>query len=708
MSRNDIRAGGAYLELTVKRSKFNQALTDAQKRLQRFGSSMVSVGLGVTAMGGAIVGALAKSVTMASDFEESFSKFQTVFGDNSDAVKAWSDDFAAEVGRSKKQVVDFMAGTQDLLVPMGFDDASATEFSKTLTTLATDLASFNNKSDKDVMADLHSAMVGSTETMAKYGVIVNETAVKQELLNQAIDPKTATNAQKAQARLTLIMEGTTSAQGDAIRTSGSFSNQLKRLQAIATDAATGIGSALLPAVASVTKTVGDAVSPVVGWIEANQDIVKTIAKVALGVTAAGAAIVGIGGAVVGLGAGLGVVLFAVKSFVAGIALAGSIMGAVSATIGILLSPVGLLAIGLTAAAAAWLAFTEGGQKARQSISGGIGGMFKTITDAAKEAGKVLGSVWDAVAAGDLALAGEIAMTALKLVMFKGIDAISNYIGDVFGDTAAKFLTQIMGGDFSGAWNTVVLGMQNVWASFTGGIVKAFSAAGKLVIENWKSTVNELTSYILQEASKNGAFGKFFERVSGVDVGAEMARSAEIDQKMRDRGMNPGQSIADQIRNGTYEDPATAATANSMNQFFDTMAEDAARNAENAARAAVNNSNGATAAASAEVTRLSQELADLQRRAAMVRAAGQNGPGGAGFGVGSGAGAGGAGGGLGAAKAVGGFSVASVVAQLNGTGSTPQVRAINALKDEFKKEGERRAVDAAMQIDALRHPPGAFV
>ena len=47
--------------------------------------------------------------------------------------------------------------------------------------------------------------------MKKYGVIVSEAAVKQELLNQGIDPKTASDQQKVQARMNIIMAGTTAA-----------------------------------------------------------------------------------------------------------------------------------------------------------------------------------------------------------------------------------------------------------------------------------------------------------------------------------------------------------------------------------------------------------------------------------------------------------------------------------------------------------------
>jgi len=138
------------------------------------------------------------AIKKASDYQEVMSKFETVFGDRTSEVKAWGDEFANQVGRSKTQTAQFLAGAQDLFIPLGFEPGAAEQMSKTVTGLAVDLASFNNMADEDVMRDLQAAMTGSGETMKKYGVIVSEAAVKQELLNQGLDPKVASDQQKVQ------------------------------------------------------------------------------------------------------------------------------------------------------------------------------------------------------------------------------------------------------------------------------------------------------------------------------------------------------------------------------------------------------------------------------------------------------------------------------------------------------------------------------
>ena len=247
MATGTKKFGKAVLELS-----FNDKVTGGLKRIQakvaKIGASINRIGRAGLAAGASIASAFILPVKAASDLQETMNKFNVVFGDNAKEVKAWGDDFAGQVGRSKKQIADFLGGSQDLFVPLGFEPGAATEMSKQVTALAIDLASVNNLSDEAPMQDLQAALTGSGVVMKNYGVLVNEAAVKQELLNQGLDPKAATDQQKVQARLNIIMKGTTAAQGDAIRSAGSFANQTKALKASLMDNAAVVGNAKLPAV----------------------------------------------------------------------------------------------------------------------------------------------------------------------------------------------------------------------------------------------------------------------------------------------------------------------------------------------------------------------------------------------------------------------------------------------------------------------------
>ena len=215
-------AGKADYLLGLDKSKFDAGIKAARRRLKMIGQRAIGIGKSTAVAGVAIGSAFIPAIKSASDLQETLSKFETVFADRSDEVRAWGEEYAKTIGRSKKQTLEFLGNTQDLLVPLGFEPGAAEGFSKQVVSLTSDLASFNNKSDGDVFRDLQAAITGSGEVMKKYGVVLDVAAVNQELLNQSLDPKTATNAQKAQARFNIILRGTTAAQGDAIKTAGSL------------------------------------------------------------------------------------------------------------------------------------------------------------------------------------------------------------------------------------------------------------------------------------------------------------------------------------------------------------------------------------------------------------------------------------------------------------------------------------------------------
>ena len=267
----DVRAGKAYIEMYLRDDKLKQGLRSSQRALSRVKLGVAAVGTAFTAMAGIASGvavvALKKATDAAGDFAEAVSKFDTVFGDMSPDVKQWGEELASQLGIARREVFATLSGFQDLFVPLGIDSGGASEMSKTLTQLAVDLGSFNNLATADVVRDLQSAMTGSSETMKKYGVIVDQAAVKQRLLNMEIDPSKASNAEKAQARLQLIMESTTAAQGDALRTADSYNNQMKRFGASVEEASVKIGEKFLPAMADLMVIVNAAVQDLTKWAE---------------------------------------------------------------------------------------------------------------------------------------------------------------------------------------------------------------------------------------------------------------------------------------------------------------------------------------------------------------------------------------------------------------------------------------------------------
>lgn len=252
-----ITLGDAYVKIKTDDSDFNQGLKSAENKVKSwagrvggFLSNAFSFAVGGVMLHGidSAVDGLKGMVQQASDAEEMMGKFSVVFGDYAHSTANDLDAMARAMGRSKFELRGFAATFQDTFVPLGFARDDATELSKKLTELTVDVSSFNNSLEADVSRDFQSALVGNHETVRKYGIVITQAALDQELLNMGIaeGAKNASEQDKVMARLNLIMKGTADAQGDAVRTSGSWANQVRALKSAWTDFVTEVGMKVLP------------------------------------------------------------------------------------------------------------------------------------------------------------------------------------------------------------------------------------------------------------------------------------------------------------------------------------------------------------------------------------------------------------------------------------------------------------------------------
>lgn len=367
MTSRQIDAGKAAFtlelqdRLTTAIKKTLDGIESRIKRVQNVGQSLGNVGRNIAAVGTAISGfgiaataGLSKATFAAGDFAETLSKFETVFSGQAENVRQWAQTFGEEVGRSEGQLLKFLGNAQDTFIPLGFNPQEAAEFSKTLTKLAVDLASFNNLSDDQAFNRLLSAVVGNTENLKAFGVVAQDAQIKQEALLQGFDPKQLTPYEKALSIVSLTIKGTAAAQDDASRTAGSFNNRIKALQASFAGLSVAIGSPLLEPATRIAEAITGIVKQVRDFAKNNEDVVKSVGRIALVVTSVGATITALGIAFVGVGAVVST--FAGAVLTVGSALAGlvTIGGTIAAAIA---TPFGLVVASAGAAFATVVKFS---------------------------------------------------------------------------------------------------------------------------------------------------------------------------------------------------------------------------------------------------------------------------------------------------------------------------------------------------------------
>jgi len=162
-------------DLTSSIEKTNKALVEAKSRFKEFSAAadnLNSVGnklsVGLTAP---LTAAGTAAVSYASNTDEALNKVEVAFGDSANIIKQWSDTTLTSLGLAKGTALDMAALYGDMATAMGFTDEKAAEMSKSLVSLAADLASFKNISIETANTALKSIFTGETESLNLWAAI---------------------------------------------------------------------------------------------------------------------------------------------------------------------------------------------------------------------------------------------------------------------------------------------------------------------------------------------------------------------------------------------------------------------------------------------------------------------------------------------------------------------------------------------------------
>jgi hypothetical protein len=219
-----------------------------QKKFEGFGQKLQGIGMRLS---GAITLPLVafgiKAVKTASDAAELQSAFNTTFGQMATGMNKWAEATGNALGRSTREIQQ-AANTFGIFFNTAVPPAKAAAMSRTFAVLAQDLASFFNTDTATAIEKLRAGLAGEAEPLRAFGVFLSDAAVKAKGLELGLIGvgETMTEQEKILARYHLILEGTTKAQGDVARTSGSSANQMRAFGAAIEELQQEAGERLLP------------------------------------------------------------------------------------------------------------------------------------------------------------------------------------------------------------------------------------------------------------------------------------------------------------------------------------------------------------------------------------------------------------------------------------------------------------------------------
>lgn len=331
------QAGSIVGSLVLDKTKWTQSVTGVKTDTKAMGgmsdkmaAGFAKAGKAMTIAGLAIVGIMGSMVKKASDAEETYAKFGTVFKNVIGDAETAASDLADSYGLSTIASKDMLAATGDLLTGLGVSSGAALDLSEKTQQLAVDLASFTNFSGgaKGASEALTKAMLGERESIKSLGIVITEEMVKEKLLADGKKDLTglAYKQAAAEATLEIAMGQSKNAIGDYERTSGSFANQTRLLKARLEDVAVTLGTKLLPIATQMVTKITEVVKKVAAWTDAHPRLTSTLVKVTTGLGA--------------LMLVVGPLLMALPQLISGLKLFKS--GLLKLT-----SPMGLVTIGLT-------------------------------------------------------------------------------------------------------------------------------------------------------------------------------------------------------------------------------------------------------------------------------------------------------------------------------------------------------------------------
>ena len=208
----------------------------------------------ITAVAGTVAG-MGKMVGMASNLDEAMNVVQVSLGSSSDAVIKWSEDSIQSMGISQTEALKTAGVYANMATSLGFSQEEAAKMSMEMTQLTADLASFNNVSQEQAAIALKGVFTGETEALKEYGIMIDVATLKQYGYNENM-----TQAEKVQIRYKAVLDQTTNAQGDFIRTSDGMANQTRILKEQIKQLGTEIGAVLLPYFLSMAHVLNDVVA----------------------------------------------------------------------------------------------------------------------------------------------------------------------------------------------------------------------------------------------------------------------------------------------------------------------------------------------------------------------------------------------------------------------------------------------------------------
>jgi hypothetical protein len=279
-------AGNITIGAVVDATGITRGVKIARGALEGIASGASGFGAAITAglAGAGAIGVIVKAASAASDLNEQLSAAGVIFGPAADKITTKAQEMADRFGIVKSAHLESAVAMGSLFKAMGQTDDQAADSSNTFLKLAYDLSSIRNVRVEDALGAIRSGLSGEAEPLKRFGVLMNDAAVKAKGLELGLTDASGAMSEQAKstARAALIQEGLAYANGDLARTFGGAANQARAFSGKMQNAWADAGNSIKPLTDSALFLANTALQAVSDAAKANTAAVLGLAEAAVG------------------------------------------------------------------------------------------------------------------------------------------------------------------------------------------------------------------------------------------------------------------------------------------------------------------------------------------------------------------------------------------------------------------------------------------
>lgn len=268
------------VKLVSDAKEFGKGFKTAESGVQKFQKGISKMTLPATGILAGLAAIGKKTFGLASEAEQNFGAVDAVFKDHADAVHRMAQTTAKDIGVSGSDYEKYATLIGSQLKNLGTPMDELGGKTDSLVRMGADFAAQFGGSNVEAIEAISSALKGEMDPIERYGISLNQAAIKAKMAEMGMDGLTgkAASQGKAMAIMALLNEQGADAMGANAREAGTAAGALARMTAQTADAGAKLGTALLPLVVSASE----ALAGFATWVSENTGLVQTLALVLAG------------------------------------------------------------------------------------------------------------------------------------------------------------------------------------------------------------------------------------------------------------------------------------------------------------------------------------------------------------------------------------------------------------------------------------------